>query len=160
MALDSFNINESVKENVPSEDGALHQFTDAFSHEARLQTFALAQTVGLSDNVGRGAELEDADGQIAKHAQMFGRAAADLLPVVATGFLARYGFGKAFSAGNEVAKGLNELNDLLLKRSSIGLSLSEAATTGLSHRCTFEADRRQRLENLPASSLIVRRVAS
>ena len=131
MALDSFNINESVKENVPSEDGALHQFTDAFSHEARLQTFALAQTVGLSDNVGRGAELEDADGQIAKHAQMFGRAAADLLPVVATGFLARYGFGKAFSAGNEVAKGLNELNDLLLKRSSIGLSLSEAATTGL-----------------------------
>ena len=131
MALDSFNINESVKENVPSEDGALHQFTDAFSHEARLQTFALAQTVGLGDNVGRGAELQDADGQIAKHAQMFGRAAADLLPVVATGFLARYGFGKAFSAGNEVAKGLNELNGLLLKRSSIGLSLSEAATTGL-----------------------------
>ncbi len=45
---------------------------------------------------------EEASDVVGRHAQMFGRAAADLIPIIATGIAVRYGFGKAFSETMQV----------------------------------------------------------
>ena len=76
---------------------------------------------------------------------MFGRAAADAIPIIVTGLAMRAGFGKLLPKGVETAE------SLVLRRAPIGLSAAESAATGFvtgSLLRPSDEDARQNFETL------------
>ncbi len=122
MTLDSFTLED--RNSLPEKSGALSQFGQALAYEAQQQLNGLAQ---LDNRVLAFAEKPDApENFMQQNAQLFGRAIADAIPMIVTGLVTRGAFGKLGLTRMESA----ELNPYL-KRSVLGLSIAESATTGL-----------------------------
>ena len=122
--LDSFDIQRSIGSSDDPPKTAWQELSSAFVHESRTQLKGLAQSVGAGDLVTVTPDSEhQPEGLLAQHAQMFGHAAADAIPIILTGIAVRAGFGRVLAKSSEPG--------LLLQRSALGLSTAETATTGL-----------------------------
>ena len=122
MPLDNFDIDSSNEKKASEHDsGALAQFSESFAYEARREWSALGQLAG------RDVHLPDApnsaDTVLGRHAQMFGAAAADMIPALGVALLSRYAFG--LRASSEPF-----YEEWLKVRSPIGLNTRQAASTG------------------------------
>ena len=124
MPLDAHLTVDSAH-TAPAKDNALQQFAGSFLYEARQESIGLAQIVGLGDKVEPGQEPPQAADFLGANAQILGRAAADMIPAVVIGLTARAGFSKFLPPASTAVE------NLLLKRSPIGLNALEAGTSGL-----------------------------
>ena len=120
--LDSFDNQISTAPTEQAPTSAWHELSSAFVQESKMQLKGLAQTVGAGDLITVTPYSNQPDGLMAQHAQMFGHAAADAIPIIVTGVLVRAGFGAVLAKSSEPG--------LLLQRSVLGLSTAETATTG------------------------------
>ncbi len=121
--LDSFDIQKPIGPSDDAPKSAWQELSSAFVQEARTQLKGLAQTVGAGDLLKVTPDSEhQPEGLLAQHAQMFGHAAADAIPIILTGIAVRAGFGRVLAKSSEPG--------LLLQRSALGLSTAETATTG------------------------------
>ncbi len=113
---------EPLEAKADDQRSVWQELSGSFLNETKVQLKGLAQTVGAGDLVNIEAEAHQADGVVAQHAQMFGRAAADAIPIIIAGAAIRAGFGRMIASSSEPG--------LLLQRSALGLSAAETATTG------------------------------
>ena len=121
--LSSHLSDNAVDKVQPSDESLWEELSGAFLYEVRQQLRGLAQTVAQGDLLPEEPEPAQSQTVAGRHMQMFGRAAADMIPIVVTGIAVRSGFGKALPAAVEPG--------LLMRRSVIGLSAVESGTTGL-----------------------------
>ena len=124
MALDVNPDIASSFEQSKDSDGALTQLRQAFLFETQQQLTGLAQLTNRDAHLDFFQRPAESESSLGTDAQMFGRAAADAIPVIVTGLAMRAGFGKLLPKGVETA------NSILLRRTPIGLSSAESAATG------------------------------
>ena len=105
-------------------DGAFTQLRQAFLFETQQQLTGLAQWTNQDAHLDFFQRPAESESLIGSNAQMFGRAAADAIPIIVTGLAMRAGFGKLMPKGVETAE------SLVLRRAPIGLSAAESAATG------------------------------
>ena len=106
-------------------------FADSLSYELKRSLRAAQQIIGAEAGAGEQLEPQPAPDSLGQHAQMLGRAVGGLLPTLAIAAGTRYGFGKILAHEGQVAE------QLLLKRTTVGLSLAESATTGFVSGAVF-----------------------
>ena len=121
--LDQYSEPPRAESREFEQPGLTELFAKSASYELHQSVYGLAQTVALEGLVGKMEPPQQADGAVEKLAQMLGRGVGDFLPTLAVAAGVRFGFGRVLplAAGAE---------SLILKRSAIGLSVAESATTG------------------------------
>ncbi len=124
MALDSNLGSDNAIRSKAEESGLAKQFGDSFLAEAQREIAAVRQIGDRSVDLSAIEQPPEATTTSGWHAQLLGRAIADLIPVAATGLAVRFG-GRALG---RLSMGEEEL----AKISTVpGLDVGEAAATGL-----------------------------
>ena len=125
MPLDA-HLTTDLKPAATAKENALQQFAGSFLYEARLRVDrSCANSRASAHKVEPGQEPPQAADFLGANAQILGRAAADMIPAVVIGLTARAGFSKFLPPASPAVE------NLLLKRSPIGLNALEAGTSGL-----------------------------
>ena len=126
MRLDQFVppvSDESEKSDNQSGLGEL--FGRSALYELHQAAFGLAQSFGLQDRIGDMAQPAEAESWWGQQAQIIGRGFGSFLPTMAVAVATRHGLGSRLERSGIAAE------NLLVKRSALGLSLGESAVTGL-----------------------------
>ncbi len=125
MTLDQFAIEANSDDARPDPKRSVGElFSSSAYYELHQAAYGLAQTVDLQQHLDRISEPEAADTFIGRQAQLVGRGIGSFLPVIAIAAGAKFALGRALSHTEVAAE------NLLLKKSAIGLSIGESALTG------------------------------
>lgn len=137
MTLDRFNPSEIAAQGVELDKSIHHNVAEMFAYSALYElhrsAFGLAQTVGLQDHVGTMEQPAEADSGVGRFFQVIGRGTGSFLPTLAVAMTTRYGFGKVLDRIGA------DTENLALKRSALGLSTAESATTGFISGSLFKS---------------------
>lgn len=107
------------------EAGPVPLFSESLSYELNRSLRGAAQLIGAEGKITEQIEPQEAADFLGQNAQMLGRAAGGLLPVLTIAAGTRYGFGKILASDAQAVE------HALLKRTAVGLSAAESGATGL-----------------------------
>ncbi len=123
MSLDQFNDIPEEGASSRNKPGGAELLAKSALYELDQSAYGLAQVAGLQDRVGELARPKEADSRTGRFLQSIGRGAGDLLPTLAAGAVSRFAFGKILEHSGSA-------ESFAFKRTAIGLSLAESASTG------------------------------
>ena len=133
MSLDSFALSANEKSEDTDKAPSLPRLlVSSAYYELHQSAYGLAQTVGLQKHVGEMEQPVESDSWLGRQFQMVGRGVGGFLPTAAVAAVTRYGFGRVLEHVPTPA------DNLLLKRSAIGLSTAESVVTGLASGAIFK----------------------
>ncbi len=131
MTLDRFDPTSSPTDERSKETShdksAAELFASSALYELHQSAVGLAQTVGLQDRLPQMEQPEEAESWGGRQLQMLGRGFGSFIPSAGAALVSRYGVGKVI----EHLPAVQVADNVLLKRSVIGLSATESVATGV-----------------------------